>query len=202
MGQRDPRIDAYIASAAGFAQPILTHLRGLVHAACPDCEETLKWSAPSFTYRGKILCGMAAFKQHATFGLWQGAAIVAGDGSRRDEAMGQFGRLTRVADLPGKRELVAYLRQGMQLIDAGATRTPARNTAPKPPVEAPDDLLAALRGNARARATFEAFPPSCQREYVEWITEAKREATRASRLAQTIEWLAEGKRRNWKYEKC
>jgi uncharacterized protein YdeI (YjbR/CyaY-like superfamily) len=200
MGQRDPRIDAYIAGAAAFAQPILAHLREVVHAACPDCEETLKWSAPSFTYRGRILCGMAAFKQHAAFGLWQGGAIVGGE--RRDAAMGQFGRLTRIADLPGKRELVAYLRQGMQLIDAGAKRAPIRESRPKPPLEVPDDLVAALRGNARARATFDAFPPGSRREYVEWITEAKREATRANRLAQAVEWLAEGKRRNWKYEKC
>ena len=202
MGQRDARIDAYIAKSADFARPILTHLRELVHAACPECEETLKWSAPSFTYRGKILCGMAAFKQHAAFGLWQGAMIVGSDGRRLDDAMGQFGRITRIADLPGKRELAGYIKQAMKLIEEGAKRPVAKKAAPKPPVEAPEDLLAALRTNAKARATYEGFPPSCKREYVEWITEAKRAETRAKRVAQTVEWLAEGKRRNWKYEAC
>lgn len=207
MGQRDPRIDAYIDGAAGFARPILVHLRELVHAACPDCVETLKWSAPSFTYRGKILCGMAAFRQHAAFGLWQGDRIVGresdGAGSsgsdKAETAMGQFGRLKRVADLPGKRVLTGYLREAMQLIDGGVTRSPGRS-APRPPAEVPADLAAALRAHAGARKTFAEFPPGCRREYIEWITEAKREATRAKRVAQTIEWLAEGKRRNWKYE--
>ena len=202
MGQRDPRIDAYIAKSAEFARPVLTHLREAVHAACPDCEETLKWSAPSFTYRGKILCGMAAFKQHAAFGLWQGSMIVGSDGRKLDDAMGQFGRITRIADLPGKRELTGYIKQAMKLIDEGAKRPVAPKSQAKPPVEAPEDLLAALRTNAKARATFEGFPPSCKREYIEWITEAKRAETRAKRLAQTVEWLAEGKRRNWKYEAC
>ncbi|GAB3366505.1 hypothetical protein GCM10027431_08580 [Lysobacter rhizosphaerae] len=200
MGQRDPRIDAYIASSAEFARPILLHLREVVHAACPDCEETMKWSAPSFTYRGSILCGMAAFKQHATFGLWQGARVVGSDG--KEDAMGQFGRLTGVADLPGKRELSGYLKRAMKLIEDGVKRPANRDAKPKAPVEVPDDLAAALKKNARARATFDAFPPSCRREYVEWITEAKREETRARRLEQAVEWMAEGKRRNWKYENC
>jgi uncharacterized protein YdeI (YjbR/CyaY-like superfamily) len=200
MGQRDPRVDAYIADSAEFARPILRHLREIVHAACPECEEALKWSAPSFTYRDKILCGMAAFKQHATFGLWQGATVLGGDGRRLDEAMGQFGRLTEVADLPGERELAGYLHQGMRLIEEGVTRPSHKDGKPRPPAEIPDELVAALQSNAKAHATFEAFPPSCQREYIEWITEAKRAETRARRLAQAIEWLAEGKRRNWKYE--
>ena len=202
MGQRDPRIDAYIARSAEFARPILSHLRELVHAACPECEETLKWSAPSFTYRGKILCGLAAFKQHAAFHLWQGGMIVGGDGHRFDDAMGQFGRLTRVADLPGKRELTGYLHQAMGLIEEGVKRAPAKDAKPKAPAKVPDDLGAALKKSAKARATFEAFPPSSRREYIEWITEAKREETRSRRLEQAIEWLAEGKRRNWKYESC
>lgn len=202
MGQRDPRVDAYIARSAEFARPILNHLREVVHAACPECKETLKWSAPSFTYRGKILCGMAAFKQHATFGLWQGAMVLEADGKKLDDAMGQFGRLTRVADLPGKRELTAYLRQAMRLIEEGVKRPSSKDNKPRPPAEMPDDLGVALKKNAKARATFDAFPSSCKREYIEWITEAKREETRSRRLAQTIEWLAEGKRRNWKYENC
>lgn len=202
MGQRDARIDAYIAKSAEFARPILNHLREVVHSACPECEETLKWSAPSFTYRGKILCSMAAFKQHATFGLRQGAMVVGSGGSNLDDAMGQFGRLTRIGDLPGKRQLGGYIRQAMKLIDDGVKRPSTKDSKPKPPLSVPDDLASALRKNAKARATFDAFPPSSRREYVEWITEAKREQTRQKRLEQTIEWLAAGKRRNWKYENC
>ena len=202
MGLRDPRVDAYIAKSAEFARPVLSHLREMVHTACPECEETLKWSAPSFTYRGKILCGMAAFKQHATFGLWQGAMVLGPEGRSLDDAMGQFGRLTKVADLPGKPELGGYIKQAMKLIDDGVKRPPTRDSKPKPPAETPDDLAAALKKNAKARVAFEAFPPSARREYIEWITEARREDTRQKRLAQTVEWLGEGKRRNWKYENC
>ncbi|MFQ6312339.1 YdeI/OmpD-associated family protein [Lysobacter capsici] len=219
MSQTDPRIDAYIAQAAPFAQPILEHLRAVVHAACPQVEETIKWGMPSFVYGGKILCGMGAFKQHATFGFWQGASVVGASPERSREAMGQFGRLTKVGDLPGKRELSKLLKQAMVLIDArgkktagkpAANKTPAGRTAtsdvpasktraPKPPVVIPDDLAAALKKNAKARATYAAFPVSQQREYVEWIESAKREQTRSSRVAQAVEWMAEGKIRNWKY---
>jgi uncharacterized protein YdeI (YjbR/CyaY-like superfamily) len=202
MGQRDPRIDAYIAGSAEFARPILSHLREVVHGACPQCEETLKWQAPSFTYRGKILCGMAAFKQHATFGLWQGAMVLGSNSRKLEDAMGQFGRLTKVADLPGKRELSGYIKRAMALIEEGVKRPPTKDSRPKPPAEVPEDLGMALKKHAKARAVFDAFPPSARREYIEWITEAKREETRTRRLAQAIEWLTQGKRRNWKYENC
>ena len=202
MTPPDPRIDAYIAKSAEFARPVLSHLRAVVHAACPEVEETLKWGMPSFTYRGKILCSMAAFKQHAAFGFWQGAQVTGNGTEAGAEGMGQFGRLTRLSDLPGKRELTGYIRQAMALIDSGAKRVPTKAVAPRAPLDVPDDLAAALKKNAKARATFDGFSPSYRRDYIEWITEAKREDTRQRRLEQTVEWLAEGKPRNWKYMKC
>ncbi len=196
----DPRIDAYIAKSAPFAQPLLAQVRQAVHAACPEAEETLKWGMPSFTWRGKILCGMAAFKAHMTLWFWRGESIVR-DAGKGDEAMGQFGRITKKADLPGKRELGGYVKQAMALVESGATRPAAKKAATKPELAVPDDLAAALRRNARARATFEGFAASYRRDYIEWIVEAKREDTRQRRLAQAVEWLAEGKSRNWKYMK-
>ena len=201
MGRRDPRIDAYIAKAAPFAQPILQRIRDVVHEACPEVEETMKWSAPSFVYAGGILAGMAAFKQHASFGYWK-HALVMGEGAQRD-GMGSYGKMATLKDVPSKRRLVADIRRAMQLNEAGVkTPGPRKTAAPKPPPETPPDLLAALAKNRKARTTFEALAPSHRREYVEWITEARRDETRARRLAQTVEWLAEGKRRNWKYEAC
>ncbi len=196
---RDPRIDAYIERAAPFAQPILTHVRALVHEACPEVEETIKWSMPTFVHAGGILCGMAAFKQHASFGFWKHALVV-GEGEPRD-GMGSYGKLASLKDLPPKKTLLAHVRRAMQLNEDGV-KSPARKAAPKPPPETPADLAAALKQNKAAKATFDAFPPGCRREYIEWIVEAKREETRAKRLAQAIEWMAEGKRRNWKYERC
>jgi len=194
----DPRVDTYIARQADFARPILEHLRAVVHAACPGVEETLKWGMPTFLSGGAILASMAAFKQHATFGYWK-HALVMGEGVERD-GMGSYGKMTSIKDLPPKKILAADLKRAVQL-NADKVKS-TRKSAPKPPPQAPDDLLAALKKNAQARKAFEAFPPSAQRDYVEWIVEAKREETRAKRLAQAVEWMAEGKRRNWKYEIC
>jgi uncharacterized protein YdeI (YjbR/CyaY-like superfamily) len=193
MGKKDPRVDAYIAKSADFARPILAHLRSVVHAACPDVEETMKWSAPHFMYNG-MLCSMAAFKGHCAFGFWKGALVV-DEGDRRDgEAAGQFGRITSVSDLPPKKKLAGYVKRAMELNDAGVespTRAPRR---PKPELTAPDDLAAALRKNKAARAAFEGFSPSHRREYIEWITDAKRPETRERRFAQLVEACARGER--------
>lgn len=197
---RDPRIDSYIEKQADFARPILEQLREAVHSACPESEETLKWSMPTFMYKGGILASMAAFKAHATFGFWRGSLVV-GDGEEQKSAMGQFGRLTSAADLPSRETLDLLIRKAMALADSGTKpKRPVKH--PKPAVETPDDLAAALGSNPAARATYEAFPPSCRRDYVDWIVGAKREETRASRLIQAVEWMAEGKKRNWKYENC
>lgn len=196
---RDARVDAYIARAADFAQPLLTRLRDGVHHACPGVQETIKWGMPTFMYGGRILAGMAAFKAHCTFGFWQGDAITGAD--KAGEAMGQFGRITGPADLPKPAQLKAMVRQATALIDAGAPpRSNRRNAAPKPPPEVPDFLRDALSRHPQAAAAFNAFPPSQRREYIDWLVEAKQASTRERRLAQAIEWLAEGKRRNWKYE--
>lgn len=200
MGTRDPRIDAYIARSPEFAKPILSHLRDVVHAACPDVEEAIKWGAPTFMYGG-ILCGMASFKEHCGFHFWKGSLVVPPTATSTVPAMGQFGRLTSVSDLPSRKVLASYVKKAMELKDAGV-KSPARSK-PRAPrtVVVPDALAAALARNRRARATFDAFSPSQQREYCEWIAEAKREETRTQRVATAVEWLAEGKPRNWKYMK-
>lgn len=195
----DPRVDAYIANAQPFARPILERLRALVHETCPEVEETIKWSSPFFLYRG-LFCHMAAFRQHCAFGFWKWKQVVGADGD--DGAMGEFGRLATLSDLPPKKVLTGYLRKAMALNEAGVpAATHGRHASRKPPLDVPADLAAALQRDAKARATFDAFSPSHRREYVEWIVEARREETRAKRLATTLEWLAEGKPRNWKYQR-
>lgn len=196
---RDERIDVYIARQADFARPILEHLRAVVHHACPACEEAIKWSMPAFLYKGKQLAGMAAFKAHATFGFWQRQAVVDG-AERKDNAMGQFGRLTSLADLPPPERLAEMVQAAMAAIDAGVKTPRAASTKPAP--DMPEDLAAALAASPPAQATYDGFPPSCRREYLEWVVEAKRPETRARRVAQAVEWMAEGKKRHWKYEGC
>ena len=199
MGTRDPRVDAYIAKSAAFAKPILTHLRELVHEGCPRVVETIKWGMPSFEYEG-ILCGIAAFKQHCAFGFWKHALIVKDD-AKADEAMGSFGKITSMKDLPSKAVLTRYLKKAMRLNEEGV-KVPREKPRPKKAIPMHPDLKRALAANRKASATFEGFSPSHKREYLEWIAEAKREETRLRRVEQAVEWLADGKPRNWKYMNC
>jgi uncharacterized protein YdeI (YjbR/CyaY-like superfamily) len=203
MATRDERIDAYIARSEAFARPILEHLRKIVHETCPEAEETMKWSFPHFQYKG-MLCSMASFKEHCAFGFWKGALLIERGDGETERAMGQFGRITKLSDLPSKKVLTGYIKEAMRLNDEGVkapSRMKPKDQKPKD-VIVPDDLAKVLQANAPARATFEKFSPSHKREYVEWITEAKTEATRNRRLEQAIEWMAEGKPRNWKYMNC
>lgn len=199
----DPRVDAYIAKAAPFAQPILEHLRAVVHRACPRAIETIKWSSPFFTYEDAILCHFAAFKAHCAFGYWhqEMEKVVGGSGSQAQQAMGHLGRIESLDDLPDDKTLTRHIQAAAKLIESG---TPAftRERKAKPEAQVPPDLAAALKKSKAATITFNNFSPSCRREYVEWITGAKREETREARLQQAVEWMAEGKTRQWKYEKC
>jgi len=196
MPVTDQRVDVYIAGARPFAQPILTHLRAAVHEACPEVVETIKWGMPSFEYRG-MLCGMAAFKAHCTFGFWHGERVL-GAASRNKEAMGDLGRISTVADLPSKARIKALVRVAMALNEKGVKRV-TRKAAKKPAARVPADLARALKSRPAAAAHFARFPPGQRREYIEWITDAKTDATRARRLGTALEWIAQGKYRNWKY---
>ena len=200
MPSEDPRVDAYIKKAAPFARPILTHLRKVVHRACPEVTETIKWSVPSFEYKGPF-CGIAAFKQHATFGFWK-HTLLASQGLLEAErtAMGSFGRITSIDDLPDEKTLTRLIKAAAALNDQGV-KEPRMKRAPKAPIKMPPVFKAALAKNRKATAAFDAFSPSHRREYLEWITEARTDATRDRRIATAIEWIAEGKGRNWQYER-
>lgn len=196
----DPRVDAYIERSADFAKPILKHIRKLVHRAAPEINETMKWSFPHFDYKG-MLCSMASFKQHCAFGFWKQSLMENSDFPEKN-AMGSFGRITSLKDLPSDRTIVKLVKDAMKLNDEGLTVKRKPVSKEKRDVAIPEILVSALDSNPKAAETFNGFPYSCKKEYVEWITEAKTEATRDKRLATTLEWLSEGKRRNWKYEKC
>ena len=198
MSSTDPRIDAYIARQADFARPILVWLRERMHAACPQVEETIKWGMPSFVYNERPLANMAAFKAHATFGLWYRHELGTG---KEGEAMGQYGRIESLADLPGAAAIEDQVKAAMALIESGhkAERSVRK---PKPEADVPPELAEALAQDDLASATFDGFPPSARRDYCDWIAEAKRPETKAKRVAEAVGWIREGKRRHWKYENC
>lgn len=195
---KDPRIDAYIAKSAPFAQPVLAHMRALVHRALPEAEEDIKWGMPNFLLKGKMLAAMAAFKAHCAF-------MIHGDneGWAATEGMGSFGKITGLQSLPPDDTLKAKLLEAATRIEiSGNAALKTAKPAPKVAIAIPEDFAAALRGSPAAQATMENFAPSARREYLEWVTGAKQAATRERRIAQAVEWLAEGKKRNWKYQKC
>ena len=126
MKNTNKKIDDYISKSADFARPVLKHLRKLIHKACPDIEETWKWSFPHFSYKGDILCGMAAFKQHCSFGFWKASLMQDPDnilGSKEIKAMGQFGRITSISDLPSDKTMIKYLKEAMKLNEEGKSIT-------------------------------------------------------------------------------
>ena len=203
MPTHDPRVDEYISKSADFAKPVLTYLRDVVHKACPDVNETIKWNFPNFEYAGGILCSMAAFKQHCVFGFWLASLMT--DPNKlltigEKTAMGHLGQIKSIADLPPEKVLVKYIKEAMLLNEKGAKISKKKVTEIKE-VEVPPYFLDALRQNKTAYSTFEKFSPSHKKEYLEWITEAKSEATRNKRIATALEWLEEGKPRLWKYSK-
>jgi len=200
MGTKDKRVDAYIDGAAEFAKPILTHLRKLVHEACPGVEETMKWSFPHFDYQG-VMCSMAAFKSHCAFNFWKASLMQDYDSRMQavgDTAMGNFGRITKVSDLPPKKTLVAYIREAARLNEEGVKVASGRKKSRKE-LEIPEYFLKAVKKNKQAWTTFEGFSYTNKREYVEWVTGAKTDETRDERLKTAVAWMAEGKVRNWKY---
>jgi uncharacterized protein YdeI (YjbR/CyaY-like superfamily) len=193
MGKRIPEVDAYIRKAAPFAQPILEKIRDNFHAASAEIDEAMKWSAPFFEYKG-VLGQMAAFKSHVSWGFWK--AELMGQGA----TMRGF-RVTDVEDLPSKKEMVELVRKAMRLNDEGVKVERAPSTRSAKPLQIPSDLAAAMKKDKKARSAFDSFSPSQQREYVEWLEDAKQAATRQKRLATAMEWIGEGKTRHWKYQK-
>jgi uncharacterized protein YdeI (YjbR/CyaY-like superfamily) len=203
MATKDKRIDNYIAKSAGFAKPILNHLRALVHKACPDAEETMKWSFPHFDYKGEMMCSMAAFKEHCAFSFWKASLMKDPkllNNAKSETAMGHLGRITSLKDLPADKIMISYIKEAIKLNDDKVKIVKAKPVE-KAPLIIPEDINAALKKNKKAQTTFENFSYSNKKEYVQWITEAKSEDTRNKRLAQAVAWMAEGKIRNWKYVK-
>lgn len=201
----DPRVDEKIAKAQPFAQPILIHLRELVHKAVPDVSEDIKWQMPTFILDGKILCGMAPFKEHCAFHFWKNrdaAHELKAMGYSSDDAMGHIGRITSLKDLPSDKQMVALIKKAVAYSRSEEASKPAPKKAAKAPSETPAALASALKKNKAAAKVYAEFSTACKREYDEWISEAKRDETRDKRVAQAVQWMADGKKRNWKYENC
>ncbi len=204
MGKKDKRIDAYIATSQDFAKPILNHIRELVHKACPDIEEKMKWSFPHFDYKGEMMCSMAGFKEHCAFNFWKASLIKDTHKvltTSKRVSMGHLGRITGIKDIPSDKIMIDYIKQAVRLNDEGVKVPQKAKPAVKKELEVPDYFTKALRKNKNAQKTFGDFSYSHKKEYLEWITDSKNEETRNKRMETAIEWMSTGKDRNWKYRK-
>ena len=202
MGKKDKAVDGYIEKSADSARPILLHIRELVHKACPDVKEKMKWSFPHFDYKNEMMCSMASFKQHCAFGFWKASLMkdpVLTENAKSESAMGHMGRITSLKDLPPDKKIIGYIKEAMELTDRGI-KLPPKVKSDKQELVVPHYFLQALGKNKKAKATFEGYGYSHKKEYLEWITEAKTESTRNKRLETALEWMAEGKSRHWKYK--
>ena len=204
MEKFDTRVDTYIEKSADFAKPILNHLRDLIHKASPEINETMKWSFPHFDYKGTV-CSMASFKQHCAFGFWKSTLLPDPENLLKSEvqsAMGQFGRITSLEDLPAEEVMIEYIRNAVLLNETGVKVTPTKKVSvPLADLVVPDHFLEMLAKNPLAQSTFQGFSNSHKKEYLDWFAEAKTEETREKRVATALLWLSEGKSRNWKYKK-
>ena len=204
MATKDKRIDAYIAKAQPFAQPVMKKLRELVHKACLDVTETIKWGMPSFEYKGPMF-GFAGFKQHCAAMFWKSKLLNDPNGHLKErankggEAMGNMGRMTSIKDLPPDKSIIDFIKQHMKLNEEGIKIE--KKPKPKKELLIPKELITALNKNKKAKETFENFSASNKREYADWISEAKTEATKSKRLTEAVQWMSEGKPRLWKYMK-
>lgn len=201
MSIKDPRIDLYISKSADFAKPVLNHIRELVHKTCPNVKETIKWGFPHFVYKEEILCSMAAFKEHCAFGFWKASLMKDHslmENAKSESAMGHYGKIKSPKDLPPDKKIISHIKEAMKLNELGIKPKKKINTISKD-LKIPNEFLSLLLKNRRAKTFFDNFPPSHKREYIQWITEAKREETKMKRIKQAVEWIAEGKHRNWKY---
>ncbi|MBB6371529.1 YdeI/OmpD-associated family protein [Chryseobacterium shigense] len=202
MEKHNTKVDEYIEKSPDFAKPILNYLREIIHEACPDAEEAIKWKFPAFMYKGKILCSITSFKQYCSLGFWlhgEMKTLKEMETTAEESSMFSLGKLTKMEDLPSKVQLKNAIKEAMELTDMGVTMKKAAPS--KVETDIPDYFQAALNKNKTAWSVFEQKSPSFRKEYINWITEAKTEATRNKRMEQSLEWIAEGKSRNWKYEK-
>jgi len=196
------QVDQYIAKSAEFSIPILEHLRHLVHQADARIEETIKWGMPFFELKGTV-CHMAAFKNHCAFGFWKGSLMQDDFGifKERKDAMGWLGQIRSFTDLPPDDVLIAYIQTAIKLNEDGI-KLPSKTKSPdQKELIVPDYFLEALESDAKAMYVFQNFSYSNKKDYVQWLLEAKTEATRIKRLNTAIEWIGEGKVRMWKYQK-
>jgi uncharacterized protein YdeI (YjbR/CyaY-like superfamily) len=186
---------AQIQQAAEFARPICEQLRAIIHRSAPELRETIKWGNPCFEGRGPI-CGMAAFQKHVRLFFFKGAHVPDPEGvfeDGKDNPSGRSMRFSSIQEIPVKK-LERLIRAAAKMNAEGKAR-PTKRT-PRPELPLPNEFSAALKRAPKAQAYFKTLPPSCRREYIEWISTAKKDQTRERRLAAAIEMLSQGKRHN------
>ena len=176
----------------------LEKLRGILLDA--GLEETIKWGAPTYTYQGKNVVGIGAFKSY--FGLWffQGALLE--DKKKKlvnaqegvTKAMRQW-RFESAKEIDEKL-IKEYIKESVHNIDQGREIKAVR----KKPLSLPPELQQALKKSKKLENSFNGFSLSKRRDFAEYISSAKRDETKHKRLEKIIPMILEGVGLNDKYK--
>lgn len=198
MNEASENITAYIEKATPEFKEVMIALRSVLNNPNFDIKEDWKWGAPNFNNEGMI-CWLAHFRNHVGMNFFKGTLI-------KDK----YNLFTHYREEKGNRQLKFsdinqiipeqieyYIEEAIKL-----NQENIKVVKKEIDTSLPLDLETELNNNPKAKMFFESLAPSYKRDYIEWIEEAKREATRTKRLATTMEWLSEGKKKNWKYENC
>jgi uncharacterized protein YdeI (YjbR/CyaY-like superfamily) len=201
--QYNPELDDYLAKSAGFAKPIMQHLRELLHETCPEIVEEIKWGIPHFDYKGEMMCIFAAHKNHCSFTFWK-ESLMSDQKFKENPSLQAskryLGKIISLSDLPSDKQLVAYIKEAMALNENGVKLVPRKSEKPKN-IAIPDYFAKELAAKPKVKKIFDSKSDSFRKDYLVWITDAKTETTRQKRIAESLEWIAEGKGRFWKYDK-
>lgn len=198
----NPKVDEYILKKEKWQQEL--HILRSIFLDLP-LGETIKWGAPVYVFQGKNIVGLAAFKKY--FGLWffQGALLKdkqkvfvnAQEGKTKAMMQWRFYALEEI-----KTDLIKdYVLEAIENVKQGKEIKPVRRNK-KSKLIIPPELLNTLDENRELKEKFETFTESKKREFAEYIIDAKRSTTKASRLQKIIPMILRGEGLNDKYRNC
>ncbi|MCB0792148.1 MAG: DUF1801 domain-containing protein [Flavobacteriales bacterium] len=196
------RINSHIAEQDEWKRRLMVRLRQLIHQVDPGIEETWRWNGPHFDRNG-IMLGMSAHKTCVSIWFHKGALLK--DPRRlfepleKDEAKGMRVYKLKESDAIDEKAFTELVKQAVKLNEDGVKLSeakPARKTLVVPP-----ELESVLKKDQHAMTNWEGFSYSKKKDYIEWVTDAKREETRKRRIAQAFQLIRDGLALNERYEK-
>ncbi|GAB2541876.1 DUF1801 domain-containing protein [Rufibacter soli] len=189
--QQEEKIDAFFTNAPAFAKPICEKLRLAIDEADPALKPSWKWGTPVYEKAGaSMVCAISVHKQHVNLTFFQGAQVPDTYGVFTTGLDGKNMRTIRFTEVGQVKEeqIVEYVRAATLVKPDKSGKSTERSV-----IEIPEDLKQAL-AHAKQLEKFEQMAYTHRKEYVRWVSEAKRQETRDGRITKTVERITEGKK--------